>query len=229
MIACWLAGSSLVYANPYDPTIIQGNADFEQTDANTLTITASDKSHIFWGDFSIGENQMTQIVQPSADSFIVIEVESNMPSMLLGTLKSNGHVFLINPNGTCIGPNGYIETNAFFASTIPTCACVLLDGREDVYFQGEFPASIVNNGRIKAWNSDVCLISYQIQNSGAIDAQMGTVGLAAGRNIIWKPIGNQKISILSSSVKEENEGTGIDNSGIINACRAEIKEIPGDE
>lgn len=223
LIACWLASYSLAYANPSNPTTIQGNADFEQVDANTLMITASDKAHIFWGDFSIGENEVAQIVQPSADSFIVIQVESNLPSMLLGMLKANGHVFLINPNGTCIGSNGYIEANAFFASTIPTCACVLLDGQEDIYFQGEFPASIVNNGRIKAWNSDVFLIGHQIQNTGAIDAQRGTVGLAAGHKIIWKPHGNQRISILSSSMEEENEGTGIDNSGIINACRAELK------
>lgn len=223
IIANGLTYCTLVSANPSDPTITRGSVNFEQSDAKTLTITTSDKAHIFWGNFSIEEDEMTEIVQPTSDSMVVIQIESDQQSFVLGKLKANGQVFLINPNGTYIGSNGHVEANAFFASTIPTCACTLLDGQEDIFFQGEnASASIVNNGRIKAETNDVFLIGYQIQNKGAIDALMGTVGLAAGREVIWKRQGKQKIAILSSFMKEENEETGIDNSGMINACSTEL-------
>lgn len=223
LLVCGLGLWSLAHANPSDPIIVQGNASFENIDATTFAIIASDKAHIYWNDFSIAEGEVTQIIQPSSDSAIVIQVDSNLPSTLLGTLQANGHVFLVNPNGTMIGANGFIDTSAFLATTYSACSCALLEGEEDVFFQGDSTAAIVNCGRIKAWIKDAYLIGHQIENKGAIDAPLGTVALAAGHDVVMKPLGEQKIDILLSLIKGETEETGIDNSGMITACRAEIK------
>ncbi len=216
---CSLMSATLTIAHSSEPTIVLGDAKLEQIDATTLILTTSDKIHMQWSDFSIAEGASTQLIQPSDDSIAVIQVEGDSPSFILGTLKANGHVYLINSNGTIIGTNGYIHTNSFLASVHPTCPCNLLEGNEDSFFQGMSLASIVNNGRIKAETKNVYLIGHQIENKGSIDALQGTVALAAGNDVILHPLDREKISILSSLLKTENEETGIDNSGMITACQ----------
>jgi filamentous hemagglutinin family protein len=209
-----------LYANPSGPSISQGTAHFENTDTTTLMITTSEKSHIFWEDLSIAEGELTEIIQPSSDCCVVIQVENDSPSIISGTLKSNGHLFLINPNGIFIETGGCVEASAFTASTLPACACTLLSGTEEVFFQGESSNAVINNGRIKSLLQDTCLIGHQIENKGAIDAPLGTAILAAGNHVIWKPGNERKISLLLSLLKDGNKETGIDNSGMITASKA---------
>jgi trimeric autotransporter adhesin len=223
LVICSIAVCSLAWTNPSDPTIVQGNASFDNSDATTLIVTASEKAHIYWEDFSIAEGEVTQIVQPSSDSEIVIQVDSDLSSSILGTLQANGHVYLMNPNGVVIGVNGCIESNAFLATTFSGCACTLLEEQDDVFFQGESTAAIVNNGRIKALKKDLFLISYQIENKGAIDAAEGSVAIAAGHDVILRRLETQELDILPLNFKDENEDTGIDNSGMITACKVEFQ------
>src|SRR5262249_39159482 len=134
----WSLGlCSLAYANPSNPTAIQGTLMIENVDAKTQAITVSDDAYIFWDDFSITEGELIQFYQPSSKSIVVIEVTTNTVSTLLGTLKSNGGIFLLNPNGLRIGEKAYIDSYGFLASTLPTCPCPLIDGENDVFIQGD--------------------------------------------------------------------------------------------
>lgn len=227
MFSTWLVCNLCLwcscYANPVNPTAIQGMVEVEGLGTKTCVIKVSDAAFIYMDDFSIAENELTEICQPSSQSTVVIEVINNTRSTLMGTLKSNGNVFLTNPNGMLIGENGHLDTGGFFASTIPACPCPFLDGEKDVYVQGDSKGSIVNEGRIKANDGDVYLIGYQIYNEGVIDALKGTVALAAGEDIVLNQSNGQKIGVFSSPIKYENEETGIDNSGMIIARRAELK------
>jgi filamentous hemagglutinin family protein len=209
---------SLACAHPTQPMVIRGNANFEMN-GTSLIIHTSDKTHIYWDDFSIAENELLEIVQPSADSKTVIQVEGPLPSVIAGILKTNGQLYLINPQGLKIDPNGFIDAEGFLATTFPTCVCTLLDNVEDPIFQGQSLAPIVNQGRIKALEH-VYLIGYQISNNGSIYAPQGIAALAAGQNILLQPSQAQKITVFCSSIKEEE--TGIDNAGKITACRVEL-------
>lgn len=215
--------SSLVYANPSDPVVALGSANFEQVDAHTLAINTSDQVVIQWRDFSIAENECAHFVQPSAQSVVINKVTSELSSALMGSLKANGKVFLFNSNGILIGEKGCIDTNGFIASTLSASFDDLLGGKDEVLFQGSSTASIVNLGKVTAWDGDVFLLSYKVENKGSILAPRGTAGVGAGQEVLLRPNALEKIVIRPSLVKYDDGSTGIDNSGAIEACRAELK------
>lgn len=220
----WALGLwSLAHANPSNPMAIQGTLTVENIDEKTCAITVSEDAYIFWDDFSIAEGELTQFHQPSSQSVVVVEVTTQMPSQLLGTLKSNGNLFLLNPNGVQIGESGYVDSYGFLASSLLACPCPLIDGEQDVFIQGDSKAPVVNQGRIKAWENDIYLIGYQIENSGVVDAANGTVAIAAGQDIVLNQSNGQKIGTFPSPIKYENEETGIDNSGVIMGIKTELK------
>jgi trimeric autotransporter adhesin len=223
ILSCSLGLWSLGFANLSNPSAIQGTLNVENIDAKTCIITVSDDAYIFWDEFSIAEGEWIEFHQPSLKSVVVVEVITDKPSIFLGTLKSNGNVFLINPNGVLVGESGYIDTCGFLATSFPACPCPLIDGEHDVFIQGNSKTSITNKGRIKAWDNDVYLIGYQIENRGVVDASYGTVAFAAGRDVILNQSNGQKIGTFPSPIKYENEDTGIDNSGAIIAAKTELK------
>ncbi len=223
LLTCSLGAGSLGFAAPSNPNPIQGTLHVENIDAHTFIITVSEDAYIFWDDFSIDEGELIDLHQPSAQSIAVVEVVSDKPSTLLGTLKSNGSIYLINPNGVFVDESGYVDTYGFLASSLPACPCPLIDGERDVFIQGDSKAPITNRGRIKAWENDVYLMGYQVENRGVVDASRGTVAFAAGRDIILNQSNGEKIGTFSSPIKYENEETGIDNSGVIIASKAELK------
>ncbi len=74
---------------------MNGSAGFA-TSGNTLTVTNTPGTIINWQGFSIGSNEVTRFAQQSASSAVLNRVVGNDPSNILGTLQSNGRVFLIN-------------------------------------------------------------------------------------------------------------------------------------
>ena len=97
-IACIFAAGQ-VQANGTDPTVVEGQASFT-TQGRLLSITNSPGAIINWQGFSIGASETTRFIQQSDASSVLNRVIGSDPSFILGTLTSNGRVFLINPSGT---------------------------------------------------------------------------------------------------------------------------------
>ena len=91
------------WANPTGPQVVNGSASFNQA-GSLLTVTNTNGAIINWNSFSIGANETTRFNQASAASSVLNRVIANDPSVLLGTLSSNGQVWLINPAGIMVGP-----------------------------------------------------------------------------------------------------------------------------
>ena len=108
---------SAAHANPSNPTVIAGSATFETT-TNVLEVTNNPGTIINWQDFSIAADETTRFIQQSAASAVLNRVTGNSLSQVLGTLESNGQVFVINPNGLLIGENAIINTGGFIGSTL---------------------------------------------------------------------------------------------------------------
>ena len=68
--------------------------------------------------FSIAREELVHFIQASGSSSVFNQVTGNQGSEILGSLLSNGAVYLINPNGILIGPDAKIETAGFLASTL---------------------------------------------------------------------------------------------------------------
>ncbi|WP_171817309.1 two-partner secretion domain-containing protein [Sulfuritalea hydrogenivorans] len=173
--------SSLVLANPLDPTVVAGSATFQNA-GNTLTVTNANGTVIDWKGFSIGQGEITRFIQANAASQVLNRVTSGDPSVILGALQSNGRVFLINQNGIAFGPNAQIDVGGFVVSSLGLSNADFLAGRLNFTEQAG-AGNIVNQGLIRTASGGlVALIAPTIENHGIIQAPNGDVILAAGKS-----------------------------------------------
>lgn len=105
------------YANPQGPEIIAGDVAIESLSPTSLQVTTGNKAIINWQEFSIDEGELTHFIQPGPTSAVLNRVLSGNPSTLAGLLKSNGQVYLVNPNGIFVTEHAVIDTNSFIAQT----------------------------------------------------------------------------------------------------------------
>ncbi|MFM7027521.1 MAG: filamentous hemagglutinin N-terminal domain-containing protein [Chakrabartia sp.] len=88
-------------------------------DQRTMTITQKGPvAALDWTSFSIGANNLVDIRQTKATDLLINRVTGSEASLINGTLKAQGNVFLINPNGISIGTSGKVTAKGFLASTL---------------------------------------------------------------------------------------------------------------
>ena len=101
--------TELAHANPTGASVVSGQVSIT-TNGNLVQVTNSPGSIINWQGFSIGANEITRFIQQSASSTVLNRVVGVNPSVILGTLQSNGRVMLINSNGIVFGAGATIDT-----------------------------------------------------------------------------------------------------------------------
>lgn len=200
-------------ANPEAPVVIEGHAHFHEN-GSLMQIQCSDRTIIDWQSFSISPHEIAQFVQPNASSTVLNRVKGFVGSEILGSLQSNGILYLINPNGVLVGDGAIINTAAFFCSTLDVSNDQFLAGNE-LLFEGDSKSSIQNLGLIQAMDGDIALIAYKIDNPGKIEALHGTASLATGQKILLKLKSDPLMNICI-------DGDQIDHSGTIHALQAEL-------
>ncbi len=228
LIVSLVIGSGAAMANPQGGNVVAGSATII-SDGNTLNINqASDRAVIDWNSFSINASEITRFNQPAVNSAILNRVMGGNPSALYGTLSSNGQVFLINPNGIIVGPDGVINADGgFVGSTLNVPDSEFLSGGE-LNFSGNNFSGIENYGTISSTQGDVTLLGYFVKNEGAIDTPQGGAYLGAGLEVLLKASGPDRLYIKSSIKKSEDEDVnGVEHSGVINAASAELKAAGG--
>ena len=90
------------FANPNIGQVVAGGAEFQQVGSELQIITNSDRTIIDFQDFSIAAGDITNFIQPNANSATLNRVVGNLPTEIIGNLVSNGQVAIINPNGVLI-------------------------------------------------------------------------------------------------------------------------------
>ncbi|MGE3535248.1 MAG: filamentous hemagglutinin N-terminal domain-containing protein, partial [Parachlamydiales bacterium] len=218
---CAFAPYSL-FSNPQGFDLKSGDAVLSTPNPSTLSIHTSNQAIINWESFSISQGEITRFVMPGKESAVLNRVVGGNLSEIYGHLEANGKVFLINPKGIIFGEDAQINAASFFASTLDALDIDFLKGAE-IAFCGDSKSSIINMGTISAWDGDVALIAYHIDNQGVLEARHGVAALAAGTNILLSPQGNQRILIRACSIEKNEEAVGINNSGTITALQAELK------
>ena len=152
--------------------------------------------------------------------------------MLLGTLSSNGQVWLINPAGIMVGQGATIDVAGFVASTLNVANQDFLAGRLNF---GATPnaGSIQNYGQITTPSGgSVYLVAPAVTNNGIINAPNGEVILAAGQTVQLLDTGTPGVSVaitgaqgnatnLGQIISEAGQigiaGVLVNNSGTLNA------------
>ncbi len=117
-IASFLLQPYMVLAQqPSGPNVVAGTATFA-ANGNTLTVTNSPSAIIYWQSFNIGAGNTTRFIQQSTTSNVLNRVLDANPSVILGSLTSNGNVFLINPNGIIFGASARSDVGGLTAITL---------------------------------------------------------------------------------------------------------------
>ncbi|HEY0968809.1 MAG TPA: MBG domain-containing protein [Opitutaceae bacterium] len=218
-----VSGALVTYvaANPTGGHLVAGEATMSGGAGGMTIQQISGRAIIDWDDFSIGVGELTRFVQPDAASIALNRVISGHPSSLLGDLQANGQVYLINPNGILVGAGARVDTAGFLASTLTIAENDFLDGG-DLFFAGDSTAAITNLGTIGASGGDIHLIARKLENAGTLTAPAGTVGLAAGSEVLLTTGGAERIFVRATTAPG-----ALVNSGDIAATTAELKAAGG--
>ncbi len=188
LLFLWISFFSYQYAwgSPQGGTVSAGQAVISQSGGTTMIQELTNSAIINWNSFNIGAGQLVQFLQPGALSAILNRVIGGNPSLIFGTLKSNGIIFLINPNGILFGQGSEIDTGSFISSTLNITNQDFLN-RDYTFNQiSTLPASfIVNQGTIQARDGgSVVLLAPFVYNGGTIIANLGDIGLGAATHAV---------------------------------------------
>jgi filamentous hemagglutinin family protein len=188
-----------------------------------LNITNSHNAIINWGSFSIGVNELTRFIQPSALSAVLNRVVGSDPSAILGSLQSNGRVFLINPNGIMFGSGAQINVAGLVASTLNISNDDFLNNRMR-FTDGALAGGVVNQGNITG--GSVYLIGNAVANKGLITSPNGEVVLAAGNSVELVNPGtpNLRVEVVAPANEARNLGTISAEAGRVGIYAGLIKQ-----
>ncbi len=211
-------GYDKVSAQPQGMQVVSGSATAADLSSLHRQIEVSDRTIISWESFSIGASETTTFVQPSSSSVVLNRVMGGVSSELLGSLNSNGQVFLINPSGIIIGEDACFQVGSLIASTLDILDDAFLQGK-DIVFSGDSKASVVNLGTIRAPDGEVLLLGRFVDNQGIIDAKEAHLG--AGSEIYLKMEGSDRIFIRPNT--PFSGSNGVKNSGTIKALEASLQ------
>ena len=207
--AAFGAGSSGAFANPQGAKVVSGSATITNS-GSTLVIKNTPGAIINWQSFSIGAGETTNFIQQSVNSAILNRVVGVDPSVILGTLTSNGHVYLVNPNGVVFGKGAMVDAAGLVVSSLDITDQDFKNGT--LRFVGsDASGSISVAGVLRSSDGDVYLIAPNVTNSGSITAVNGSVTLAAGQDV--QILGN---GLTDIAFNVQNKGNTALNLGQIN-------------
>ena len=164
---------------PQGPEVVSGDAQIT-SDGTQMDITTSDKLIANWQSFSIGEPNTVNFWQPSSNSVALNRVLGGDASSIMGQLNATGKIFLINQNGILFGANSHVNAAGLVASTLDISNNDFLAGR--YFFTGD-GGSVINQGYISTPGGFVALLGSHVENNGVIEAELGSVVLAAAKSL----------------------------------------------
>ncbi|WP_144417563.1 beta strand repeat-containing protein, partial [Janthinobacterium sp. KBS0711] len=226
VLALLLAGCfGAAQANPALPQVVNGQATFNQQ-GNIFSITNTPNTIINWQSFSIHAGEITRFIQQNGNSAVLNRITGQDPSKILGSLESNGKVFLINPNGIVFGQGAKVDVNGLVASSLGMTNEDFLAGKRQ-FTAGGVAGGVGNAGTINAGKGgQVLLIAPNVENTGIITAPNGEVILAAGRSVQLADPGNPQLRVLVSAPSDQalNLGQIIAQGGSIGMAGALVSQ-----
>jgi filamentous hemagglutinin family protein len=219
------AGIGTASANPYGHHVVSGNVTFSRQ-GNVYTITNSPNAIIDWRSFSIAPGETTQFIQQSSSSSVLNRITGQNPSQIFGTLSSNGHVFLINPNGVIFGAGSQVNVAGLVASSLAITNADFLAGKNN-FSAGSVAGNVINNGTITTSSGgQVFLIAPNVANNGVINSPQGEVLLAAGHSVELADSTNPSLHVVVSAPADQaiNLGQVVTQGGQIGIYGALVNQ-----
>ncbi len=227
-VALMLAASS-AFAGPEGAKVSSGSAEIRQR-GNRTVIRVSDRAVIDYSSFDIGRGERVRFIQPGADSRVLNRIQSARPTTIEGSLKANGRVYIVNPNGVLFTGSSVIDVPHLFAAAGNISNSDFLGGHD--HFTG-ITGDVINQGVIRA--DTATLIGQHVANTGVIfsDSPGGVVAMVSGSDVTLTPRGgNMSVTVAVPAGGEAsaiNDGrAAVENSGQIDVRKGSSLMIAGD-
>ncbi|MBL9120739.1 MAG: filamentous hemagglutinin N-terminal domain-containing protein [Phycisphaerae bacterium] len=161
-----------LYGDITGQSVISGSAEFISTSSGWV-IKPSNGAIIEYTSFGVNANELIKFIQASGDSRVLNRIIGDFPTHIDGRLESNGIVYIVNPAGVFIGPDGVVDVGGIYAAAGNLKNSLFLDGKNTfTSISGRVEnAGLINGQRVAA------LIGTNVVNSGTIGTGPG--GLTA--------------------------------------------------
>lgn len=190
-------GASSVDAMPEGGVVRSGSGSVTQNGKEMTIRQDSGRLAMDWTGFSVGKDETVRFQQPGKDALALNQVTGNQQSVIDGSLLSNGHVLLVNPNGVVIGKNASIDVGGLVVSTAQVKDNFMKEfGNSTGAFSlgGVSDGKIINEGTIQAEGGLVALHAAKVENSGTITNKGGSVVMAAADKLTLTPDADGKLN-----------------------------------
>ncbi|MEX2352602.1 MAG: filamentous hemagglutinin N-terminal domain-containing protein, partial [Gammaproteobacteria bacterium] len=212
--------ATTVLAGPEGGQVVGGNASIARPDSATTVI--NQQSHnvaIDWTRFNINHNELVQFHQPSSSAAALNHIHDQNPSQIHGSLRANGQVLLVNPNGVFFSPTARVNVGSLIASGLDLKTDDFMSGNYNFQALQGANGIIVNQGTLEAaTGGSINLIGNAVRNEGLILANAGQVNLVAGNKVTMDFDGDGLLRFaVDESVLEnaENLDAAVSNTGEI--------------
>jgi filamentous hemagglutinin family protein len=219
-----------------------------QTQVNIRQLTQ--QAILNWQSFNVGARTTLTFDQGGNAGWVALNRVTNAtaPSQILGNIKADGHVYVINQSGIIFGGNSQVNVGSLIASTADiTDAQFMANGIYSTQSGGTFTPSfraaggkvVVEAGASIATRAPtdprvgggyVLMIGSQVENAGEIMTPKGQTILAAGDDFILRRGLGTDANTSSTTRGHEilpviaaNSANGaVRNSGFIQATQGDI-------
>ncbi|EBB8134315.1 filamentous hemagglutinin N-terminal domain-containing protein, partial [Salmonella enterica] len=200
---------------------IVGGQGSISTSGNQMTIHQQTQNMATnWHSFDIGKNNTVQFVQPDSSSVALNRVTGASGSQIMGTLKANGQVFILNPNGVLFGKNARVDVGGLVASTKNISTADFMKGQYTLSGEGNPGAQVINQGSLTTSKGGyIVLAGERVSNSGTVTTPGGKTVLAAAKTVTLQ-LDNG--GLTSVSVNSSVVNALVENRGLISASNGQV-------
>ncbi|MGH8229544.1 MAG: filamentous hemagglutinin N-terminal domain-containing protein, partial [Steroidobacteraceae bacterium] len=216
-----------VLAGPRGGVVTGGRGSITNPNATTTLINQqSNRLTLDWSSFNVGKNETVDFAQPSSSAVALNDILSQNPSKIFGRINANGRVVLINPNGILFGRTAQLNVGSLIASSLELTGFDPVSGHFSFESLSGRAGLIDNEGTLRAApGGSIALIGGTVLNNGLIVADMGSVGLGAGRVATLDFYGGGLLRLeVSGDVEKNTAGkhAAVENAGRIEAHGGQV-------
>ncbi|WP_126655866.1 filamentous hemagglutinin N-terminal domain-containing protein, partial [Escherichia coli] len=206
---------------PTGGQIVAGSGSIQTPSGNQMNIHQNSQNMVAnWNSFDIGKGNTVQFDQPSSSAVALNRVVGGGESQIMGNLKANGQVFLVNPNGVLFGEGASVSTSGFVASTRDIKNDDFMNRRYTFSGGQKAGAAIVNQGELTTnAGGYIVLAADRVSNSGTIRTPGGKTVLAASERITLQ-LDNG--GLMSVQVTGDVVNALVENRGLVSARDGQV-------
>ncbi|OKU80124.1 filamentous hemagglutinin, partial [Escherichia coli] len=206
---------------PTGGQIVAGSGSIQTPSGNQMNIHQNSQNMVAnWNSFDIGKGNTVQFDQPSSSAVALNRVVGGGESQIMGNLKANGQVFLVNPNGVLFGEGASVSTSGFVASTRDIKNDDFMNRRYTFSGGQKTGAAIVNQGELTTnAGGYIVLAADRVSNSGTIRTPGGKTVLAASERITLQ-LDNG--GLMSVQVTGDVVNALVENRGLVSARDGQV-------